>query len=348
MFDVQHLLETVYPKIQPPIIIVGGSPRVAAECALVVADFPTVCFQMDVHQAERLERELAEVGLSTEVRVTADIWDLPNHFQTAIVPIQSHGERELKLDLMEQTYHVLQPKGLCITVSEYTKDSLLPKVHKKLYGKCSEAPANKKGSIFWSVRTDDRPRRRHEMTFRARIGDIPSREFVSRPGVFCYGSFDDGARALLECADIRPNETILDLGCGVGAVGILAAERTGLDAPITFVDSNARAIALTELNAKANGLTNYTTILSARMADLEEGHFDVILANPPYYAASSIAELFVRKSKALLKSGGRFYLVTKQVNTLAPLVMEAFGDAIVMETRGYHVIQGDRIMESER
>ena len=50
--------------------------------------------------------------------------------------------------------------------------------------------------------------------------------------------------ALLEIAEIQPGNSILDLGCGVGANGILATDRAGKDAAVAFVDSNLRAIAL--------------------------------------------------------------------------------------------------------
>ena len=40
---------------------------------------------------------------------------------------------------------------------------------------------------------------------------------------------------------------VLDLGCGVGAVGCLATARTGPKGRTTFIDSNLRAIALTDM-----------------------------------------------------------------------------------------------------
>jgi len=284
---------------------------------------------------------LQEVGHTAKVEVIPDLWDLPAGFQTAILPNAAHGERELKLDMLEQSFHVLAQRGTLISLSEYQADQLLPKWHKKVFGKCSELPASKEGSVYWSVRDGERPRRRHELTFRAKIGDGPSHAFVSRPGVFGYGELDEGARAMLEVAEVRPGDRILDLGCGPGASGILAMDRAGTDGHVTFVDSNVRGIALAELNARENSIANFRCVPTATMEGLEPASFDLILANPPYYANSWIAQMFIDKSKPLLRPGGRFYLVTKMINHVAPLMAAVFPDSTWEERRGYHVLRGD-------
>ena len=136
--------------------------------------------------------------------------------------------------------------------------------------------------------------------------------------MFGYGDLDEGARAMLEVAEVRPGDRVLDLGCGPGANGVLAMDRAGPDGHVTFLDSNVRATALAELNARENGLANFRCVTTATMDGLEPGSFDVILANPPYYANSWIAQMFIEKGKTLLKPGGRLFLVTKMVNHVAP------------------------------
>ena len=46
---------------------------------------------------------------------------------------------------------------------------------------------------------------------------------------------------MLEVAEVRPGDRVLDLGCGPGANGVLAMDRAGPDGHVTFVDSNVRA-----------------------------------------------------------------------------------------------------------
>lgn len=339
MFNLAALFESVSAKVRPPVAVVMGSPREAAEVVSRCAGGEVVCYQMDLHQSARLRDELGAAGLAARVETRPDVWDLPGEFQTVLLPVAKHGERELKLDLLEQSFHILRKGGLLIALSEYESDQLLPKALKKYFGKCHESPSSRDGSVFWSARDGDRPRRRHEITFRAKLGEGPSHTFVSQPGVFSYGRMDDGARALLEIAEIQTGNAVLDLGCGVGTNGIIAADRAGADTPITFVDSNVRAIALAEKNARDNGLTNFSCLATSDMRELPERGFDVILANPPYYAASAIAKMFIEQSRPLLNEGGRFYLVTKQVEHVAPFMVEAFGDVDAYENRGYTVIE---------
>jgi SAM-dependent methyltransferase len=86
---------------------------------------------------------------------------------------------------------------------------------------------------------------------------------------------------LVETMTVHPGDRVLDLGCGCGTNGIFAAQQAGSEGHITFVDSNVRAIALTDLNARGNGVTAFQTIASRQVEGLQAGSFDVILANPP-------------------------------------------------------------------
>jgi 16S rRNA (guanine1207-N2)-methyltransferase len=104
------------------------------------------------------------------------------------------------------------------------------------------------------------------------------------------------------------------------------------------VDSNLRAVALTDLNAKSNGLSNYTLSATATMTDLGRGLYDVVLANPPYYANSAIARRFIQSAHDLLKPGGQLYFVTKMPVQTIPEIVDMFGAVESVENRGYTVV----------
>jgi 16S rRNA (guanine1207-N2)-methyltransferase len=335
-FDVNEVLAALGNKVRPPLGIVMGSPVEAADLVLALNTNETTCYQMDLFQARRLELELGQFDLSAKVVTLPDLWDLPAEFQTLLYPVPQGGERALKLDLIEQAFHVLRPHGMLLVLSPYEKDQVLPAALKKVFGRV-HAPAVGGGSVLWCQREGDRPRRRHEVVFQVSGGDGPSFRFLSRPGVFSYGRFDNGARALVETMQIEEGDRVLDLGCGCGTNGIIAARRGGPQGQITFVDSNLRALALAEHNARTNGLVRFTTVATSVVEGIEE-EFDVVLANPPYYAQLSIAQLFIDRGRDLLRPGGRFYLVTKQPNQVGSLVAEAFGPAQVVERRGYVVL----------
>jgi 16S rRNA (guanine1207-N2)-methyltransferase len=141
-------------------------------------------------------------------------------------------------------------------------------------------------------------------------------------------------------AEIDDGDRVLDLGCGCGTNGVFAAQRAGANGDITFLDSNLRATALADHNARTNGVTKFRVIASADGAVPSDDGFDVILANPPYFAVDSIARLFVQRARALLRPNGRFYLVTRQPNTMAPVVADLFPQAEEAENRGYTILIG--------
>ncbi|HJZ57534.1 MAG TPA: methyltransferase [Gemmataceae bacterium] len=332
-----ELFATVARRVRPPVCVALCPPWLVANLVKAVGG-ESVCWQLDLHQSDRVRECLAEVGASAEVVTKPDLWDLPPHFNTVVFPAAAQADRELKLDVIDQAYHVLQPGGVLLSLSEYEKDNQFAKWHKKVFGKCGETPASENGMAFWSTKTEDQKRRRHEVKFHAKLGDGPSMEFVSRPGTFSYGRFDHGSRAMIEVAEVREGDHVLDLGCGTGAVGCLVGAKAGPAGRVTFIDSNLRALALAELNATANGIANSRFVAATRLEGLGVNEFDVILANPPYYAKAEITRLFVEGTRDLLKRGGRYYLVTKMPTAVVPMIFETFGGCSVIENRGYSVI----------
>lgn len=345
MSSLPDLYPVVADKVEPPVLIVLGSPWPVTQLVQLLAGKEAHCYQMDLHQAEVLRLKLDENEARAEVHVHADLWDVPKRFRTLIYPAAAHAERELKIDMVDQGFHVLEDGGRFITLSEYEKDNQFAGWHKKIFGKCSQSmwqkddrEQRKRGSAFWSVKSGDRPRRRHQITFHARIGEGPAMSFASWPGTFSYGRMDDGSRAMLEVAALKPGDAVVDMGCGNGSVGCLSAQRVGPTGRIAFVDSNLRAVALTDLNAKSNGLSNYTLSATATMTDLGRGLYDVVLANPPYYANSAIARRFIQSAHDLLKPGGQLYFVTKMPVQTIPEIVDMFGAVESVENRGYTVV----------
>lgn len=338
MKHVLDLFATVAHRVRPPVCVALGPPWPAANLAKAVADPGTACFQIDLHQADRTRDCLAELDTTAEVVAGPDLWDLDPKFNTVVFPAAAQADRELKLDVIEQAYHILQPGGLILTLSEYEKDNQFAKWHKKVFGKTGQTPASEHGMAFWSTRGDDAPRRRHEVMYHAKALDGRSMAFVSRPGTFSYGRFDNGSRAMIEVAEVRDGDAVLDLGCGNGSVGCLVSAKAGPQGKVTFIDSNLRAVALAEMNAAANAIPNPRFITATRLQGLEMDEFDVILANPPYYAKAEITRLFVEGARDLLRRGGRYYIVTKMPTAVMPLIFETFGDCSVIENRGYSVV----------
>ncbi|HEX3315538.1 MAG TPA: methyltransferase [Gemmataceae bacterium] len=338
--DFPDLLSAVESRLAGPFVIVLGSPREVVDLVHALPTSDVTCYQMDLFQATRLKAELRDANTQAVVETSADLWDLPRKFMTAIFPVPFGGERGLKLDMVEQAYHILEPGGNFIVLSPYERDDLFAKVVKKVFGKI-HSPMDTKNAVYWSQATGDKTRRRHEQSYRVRINET-SVDFASRPGVFSYGRFDHGARALIEAVEIKEGDKIADLGCGVGTNGILTGLKAGPTGFVAFADSNLRALAVADENAKKLGLADYRCFPSTTLEGLNDDFYDVVLANPPYYAQMSIARLFAERGRQMLKPGGRFCLVTKQIDAIYPILDEVFGSCDVGELRGYYVFEATK------
>ncbi|MGH9242772.1 MAG: class I SAM-dependent methyltransferase, partial [Acidimicrobiales bacterium] len=86
------------------------------------------------------------------------------------------------------------------------------------------------------------------------------------------------ARAMLEAADPRPGERVLELACGPGGVGLAASERVGPAGAVVLSDVAGEMTAVAAARAEALGLANVTT----RQLDLEridepDASYDVVV-----------------------------------------------------------------------
>jgi len=84
----------------------------------------------------------------------------------------------------------------------------------------------------------------------------------------------------------RNLQSVIDLGCGSGCVGLTIALEAK-DSNVVGVDISERAVALTKKNQQQLKVKRYET-LKADMRSLpkEIGSFDLIVSNPPYIAKS--------------------------------------------------------------
>lgn len=169
--------------------------------------------------------------------------------------------------------------------------------------------------------------------------------FTTDAGVFSKGRIDAGTRLLAETMEIHPGDTVLDMGCGYGPLGVVAG---GLakEGRVLMVDVNQRAVELTRRNLQQNGVTNARVLAGDGFAVVEERDFDVILMNPPIRAGKAVVYALIGEARDHLKEGGRLYVVvqTKQgAKSMMREIEEQFGNAEDIEREGgYRVILARR------
>ena len=150
---------------------------------------------------------------------------------------------------------------------------------------------------------------------------------IQKTDGFCFGM---DAVLLSGFAAVKSGENVLDLGTGTGIIPILLEAKTegrhftGLEIQHEMADMASRSAAL-------NGLEGKVDIIEGDIREASRifgrASFDVVTSNPPYMNDShglknpdlprAIArhevlctlEDVVREAAALLRSGGRFYMV---------------------------------------
>ena len=173
-------------------------------------------------------------------------------------------------------------------------------------------------------------------------GDI--KEFHSGSGVFSKDHLDNGSALLINAANIEDNQEVLDLGCGIGVVGI-CLKLLNPDINITFSDTNENAIKLTTKNCHLHNI-KHTIIKSDLFKNMKDKTFDTILTNPPYVAGRKICYQFIEESFKHLKKEGTLQLVARHQKggkMLQQHMEETFGNVDVLKKgSGFRVYVSNR------
>jgi 16S rRNA (guanine1207-N2)-methyltransferase len=137
----------------------------------------------------------------------------------------------------------------------------------------------------------------------------------TRPGVFSRDALDEGTRMLLSVLLIRPDDTVLDLGCGAGVIGLVAAVRAP-DARVTLVDVDSLAVECARATLRRNGAEGPAVVLGDGLAGVLGQRFSLIVTNPPFHAGHRVhlemTAAFVRDTYDALLPGGRLVLVANR------------------------------------
>ena len=160
-------------------------------------------------------------------------------------------------------------------------------------------------------------------------------------GLFSPRHIDRGTLQMLNHARIEPGMRILDLGCGCGIVGVVAAKIAG-EENVFMSDTDPLAVETAKRNAARNGVGGVRVMLSNGFADIDETGFDLILSNPPYQSDFSVAKGFIEKGFNRLKIGGRLVMVTKRREWYKNKLIRVFGGVQIVEADGYCVFTSER------
>ncbi len=157
-------------------------------------------------------------------------------------------------------------------------------------------------------------------------------KITNHASVFSRQGLDIGTRFLLQHipASTLPL-TIVDLGCGNGVVGLIAAERNP-EAELIFTDESYMAVA----SAKATFTAAFAEQRQAtfQVADglegIDDNSVDLILNNPPFHQHNAIGDAVAGQmfsaAKKALKQGGELWIVGNRHLAYHTKLKQLFGN----------------------
>ncbi|MHB0856867.1 MAG: methyltransferase [Anaerolineae bacterium] len=193
-----------------------------------------------------------------------------------------------------------------------------------------------------------------EGTFRLLEVDVRGHSYTvcTRPGVFSWRALDDGTRTLLDALNVRTTDTVLDVGCGYGIVGLDAARRASRG-QVTLVDVDALAVECAQATLALNEVPNAEALLGDGLAAVPGRRFSLIASNPPFHAGYSVSyqavEAFVRGAFDALEPRGMLVLVANRFLPYDRLMREVFGAVETLAaTTKYHVLASEKVFQRKQ
>ncbi|MDD5462612.1 MAG: methyltransferase [Methylococcales bacterium] len=263
-------------------------------------------------QATRLN--LAENGLpESVVKLLNSLDALEGKFD--LVLIKAPKTLALLEDELIRLYPYLTPTTQVILAGmTKTLPSSIWKMLERLVGPTKTALARKKARLIFAVPDAQLvlPVSPYPVNYR-----LEGTEYLisNHANVFSRDNLDIGTRFFLQHLPVGLGASdIIDLGCGNGLLGLMAA-KLNPKATVHFVDESFMAVASARENFnRAFGLErNATYRVTDCLVNFEENSADIILCNPPFHQHNTIGDQIainmLKQSRKVLRKGGELWVI---------------------------------------
>lgn len=170
-------------------------------------------------------------------------------------------------------------------------------------------------------------------------------QFLTSKSVFSKNRVDLGTRILVENMILPEKGYVLDIGCGYGVIGIVAAALNP-NIHVVMVDVNKRAVNLAKHNIKINGVNNAEARHGSLYDPVRGMTFECILSNPPISAGLATVRAIVTEAPKYLSNGGVLQIVVRSKigkERFTQMLKEAFGNFTVLAREsGYRVLIAEK------
>lgn len=163
--------------------------------------------------------------------------------------------------------------------------------------------------------------------------------FLSNSGVFSKDKIDYGTKLLLNSIDIDDMKgDVLDLGCGIGVIGITIKSKNNL-VLVDMVDVNERAINLSKYNMVLNRVD--THIFISDIYSNVNKKYDYIITNPPIRAGKDVIRSFLFDGYDYLEDDGIIYFVMRKDHGVKSMIKELenkYMVNVIDKDKGFYVV----------
>lgn len=264
---------------------------------------------------------------------------IPAGVTADVVTIRVVPERLVMQQLLHDAVRALRPGGRCLLAGG-SHEGVKSAVHamESLFGAVRVDAQHSSHRLVSAVRPDTLPS--SAAAIESPFGDPDHFHFVpvalqgfqftlySRPGVFSWEHLDEASEVLAGLIDVQPGERVLDIGCGAGALGTVAAlqSRTGA---VYLVDADSEAVRCATRTLEAARVPHAQALVSDVASAVSDQTFDVVVANPPFHVGKhtdlDVPRQFIREARERLRPGGRLLLVANRTLPYEGAVQAEFG-----------------------
>ncbi|HYW31668.1 MAG TPA: methyltransferase [Gemmatimonas sp.] len=262
---------------------------------------------------------------------------LPRSLSANVVAIRVPHERVAMLQLLSDAFGMLQEGGTLV-VGGAVKEGIRPAVRamEAVFGNAKSLAQGGGHHVAQAVKRSATPvdpialaspmldpNHFHEVPVTLRGLHL---SLHTRPGVFSWEHADDATALLAEVMQLEQGQSVLDIGCGAGALGTVAGLVTGT--PVCMVDADSEAVRCATRTAQSAGVR--ARVLASDIASaLGDERFDVVVCNPPFHVGKStdleVPAQFIRDAYRVLAPGGSVQIVANRTLPYERLVEGAFG-----------------------
>jgi 16S rRNA G1207 methylase RsmC len=170
-------------------------------------------------------------------------------------------------------------------------------------------------------------------------------KFLTASGVFSKKRVDLGTKLLVESMILPESGLVLDVGCGYGAIGIVAAALNP-ELHVVMVDINERAVRLARRNIELNRVYNAEVRRGNLYEPVKGMLFNCILSNPPVSAGLATVKAIITEAPEHMTKKATFQMVVKSKvggKRFQQIFHDTFGNCTILARKsGYRVLMAEK------